>query len=73
MSVSENNMTDDEDFMELALLVAFSRKRKMFLERPNHFTKWRDEQFFNRFRLPKNTVYFILDHIKERIASPTNR
>jgi len=73
MSVSENNMTDDEDFMELALLVAFPRKRKMFLERPNHFTKWRDEQFFNRFRLSKNTVYFILDHIKERLASPTNR
>ncbi|XP_050065881.1 putative nuclease HARBI1 [Aphis gossypii] len=73
MSVSENNMTDDEDFMELALLVDFPRKRKMFLKRPNHFTKWRDEQFFNRVRLSKNTVYFILDHIKERIASPTNR
>jgi len=37
MSVSENNMTDDEDFMELALLLAFPRKKKMFLERPNPF------------------------------------
>jgi hypothetical protein len=45
MSANENDVTDDEDFVELAILVAFPRKR-MFLERPNHFTKWRDEQFF---------------------------
>lgn len=53
MSVSENNMTDDEDFMELALLLAFPRKRKMFLERPNHFTKWRDNSFLIVFAFPK--------------------
>lgn len=47
MSSEESNVTDDEDFVELAILLAFPRKRKMFLERPNHFTKWRDEQFFN--------------------------
>ena len=36
---------DNEEFMELALIVVSPRKRKTFLERPNHFTKWRDEQF----------------------------
>ncbi|CAI6370596.1 unnamed protein product, partial [Macrosiphum euphorbiae] len=38
----DHNLTDDEDFIELAVIVAFPRKKKMFLERPNHFTKWRD-------------------------------
>lgn len=74
MSVYEEDyITDDDDVMELAVIVAFPRKKKMFLERPNHFTKWRGEQFFNRFRLSQPTVYFILNHIKERISSPTNR
>lgn len=69
----DEDFTDDEDFIELALIVAFPRKKKTFIERPNHFTKWRDEQFFSRFRLSKHTVYFILEQIKENITSPTNR
>lgn len=64
-------LTNDEDFMEMAMIIAFPRKRKMFLERPNHFTKWRDKQFFNRFRLPKKCVYFMLNYIKEHISSST--
>lgn len=73
MMCDDENLTDDEEFMEVALIIGFSRKRKKSLERSNHFTKWRDEQFFSRFRLSKNSVYFILDHIKENITSPTNR
>lgn len=69
----DQDLTDDEDFVEFAMLVAFPRRRKMFLQRSNHFVKWRDDQFFNRFRLSKNSVYYVLDHIKERISSPTNR
>lgn len=56
------NLIDDEDFMELALLISFPRKRKMFLERLHNFTKWRDDRFFNRFLLFKHSVYFILDY-----------
>lgn len=73
MMSDDENLTDDEEFMELALIIGFPRKRKTYLERPNHFIKWRDEQFFSRFRMSKNCVYFILDHIKENITSPTNR
>jgi len=47
----------------LALLITFHRKRKMFLERPDVFTKWRDVQFFNRFRLSERSV-----HLKQIIT-----
>ena len=42
----DENLTDDEEYMELALIIGFPRRRKMFLERLNHFIKWRDDQFF---------------------------
>jgi len=41
----DEDFIDNEEFMELALIVVFPRKRKTFLKRPNHFTKWKDEQF----------------------------
>lgn len=67
------NLSLDESFMQLALLVTFPRKRKMFLQRHNHFRKWRNEQFLARFRFSKETVRFILQKIRHRISSRTER
>jgi len=67
------NMTDDEDFMEFALLIAFPRKKKVFHERPNHFQKWNQREFFARFRLSKLTTQYILGLIEDKISSPTTR
>jgi hypothetical protein len=33
----DKNLTDDEEFMKLVLIIGFPPKRKTFLERPNHF------------------------------------
>lgn len=41
--------------------------------RIDHFTHWNDSEFFNRFRLSKPTVEFILQNIVEEIQNPTNR
>lgn len=50
----------EDDFVNMAELVAFPRRAKVFRKRPDHFQVWRDEEFLNRFRLKKDTVKFIL-------------
>lgn len=73
-SMDENeNITDDEDFMELALLVTFPRNKKKFRKRPDHFSKWNNQEFYDRFRLSKTTVKYVLGLIEEKISSPTTR
>lgn len=68
-----DEITDDEDFLEFALLIQFPRNRKIIRQRPDHFEKWRDFEFLERFRLSKNTVRFIIDKLRGAISSPTNR
>lgn len=63
----------DDDFVRLAVIVAFPRRAKVIRERPDHFQVWRDDEFLHRFRLNKNTVKFILNIIESKIASPTSR
>lgn len=63
---------EDEEFDELAVLVAFPRQRRIFRPRTDHFSWWRDDEFFDRFRLSKNTVRFIIDLIGDRICSRTD-
>lgn len=53
----EENMTDDEDLIEFAVLIAFPKRKKIFRNRPDHFTALRDDEFIDRFRLSKTTVH----------------
>lgn len=64
---------DEDDFIDLAINVAFPRRAKVFRERPDHFQVWRDDEFLHRFRLKKDTVKFILNMVETRFTSPTNR
>jgi len=63
---------EDDEFNNLALLLYFPRLQRVFKPRPDHFTYWSYDEFFDRFRLSKNTVYFLVNLIGERICSPTN-
>lgn len=67
-------MTDfeDEEFENLALLTAYPRRQRIFRYRIDHFTWWRDDEFFDKFRLSKDTVRFIANLIKDRICSLTD-
>ncbi|KAK4876491.1 hypothetical protein RN001_012913 [Aquatica leii] len=67
------NLTDDEEFRELVLQDAFPRVPRQFKERPNQFTKWRNEEFLLRFRLSKLVVTYVLDKIALQITPNTNR
>lgn len=68
-----NDLTDDEDMLELIDVIDRQRSRKTFREREDHFTKWNDLEFVSRFRLSKNGVRFVLDRIENAIAHPTQR
>jgi hypothetical protein len=60
-------LTDDEDFFELYQLVQHPRVRE------NHFTKCRDVEFKERFRLSKEVVQFVTEEVSEIISSQTER
>jgi len=63
---------EDEEFENLALLIAYPRRQRIFRLRTDHFTWWRDDEFFDRFRLSKDTVRFIVNLIEDRICSRTD-
>lgn len=63
---------EDEEFENLALLLAYPRQQRIFRHRTDHFTWWRDDEFFDRFRLSKDTVRFIVNLIEDRICSRTD-
>ncbi|XP_008185268.1 putative nuclease HARBI1 [Acyrthosiphon pisum] len=63
---------DASDFDQLIVMIAFPRNPRIFRPRKHHFTYWRDDEFFNRFRLSKNTVRYIVDIIGDRICSRTD-
>lgn len=70
----ENELTDDEDFLELVnILQEGPRRRRVFRIRQNHFLQWNEQQFLMRFRLSKQTFRFILSEIEPLIALPTLR
>lgn len=72
--VDENldDLTDDEDFLELLYQEIFPRRSRIFRERINHFIKWEENEFRSRFRLSKQTVNFIIGEIKEDIVCLKN-
>ncbi|CAH1957227.1 unnamed protein product [Acanthoscelides obtectus] len=54
-------ITDDEDFLELITIVHIPRLPKTYKQRPDNFRIWNDTQFLQRFRLSKSTVRSIID------------
>uniref|UniRef100_A0A6P7GYR2 Uncharacterized protein LOC114348525 n=1 Tax=Diabrotica virgifera virgifera TaxID=50390 RepID=A0A6P7GYR2_DIAVI len=64
-------MIDDEDFAELVVLV--NRATRHFRGRVDHFQKWIDEEFRNRFRMSKPVVRYVLNKISHSITSRTFR
>ncbi|KAJ8928921.1 hypothetical protein NQ314_018447 [Rhamnusium bicolor] len=62
------DLTDDEDFLELVKLEAFPRAPRNFRNRENHFLKWNENEFRERFRLSKETVQLIVDEIRDEIS-----
>lgn len=39
--------------------------------RTDHFTKWNDDEFYNRFRMSKPTVALILEQIERDLQNRT--
>nr|CAI5847003.1 unnamed protein product [Callosobruchus analis] len=66
-------LTDDDDMLELLDILNRRRARKRYRERINHFKKWNDEEFRQRFRLSKQGVLFVLENITANISHPTQR
>lgn len=69
----DEEVTDDEDFLELFDNVAHPRAPRVYRQRPDHFNIWNDKDFKARFRLEKPAVRFIIDEISDRISSRTDR
>ncbi|KAF5308280.1 hypothetical protein FQR65_LT06273 [Abscondita terminalis] len=67
------DLTDDEDFLELYDIVEHPREPQVFRVREDHFTKWNDTEFRQRFRLSKEVVRFVTEEISEMISSQTDR
>jgi hypothetical protein len=64
---------EEEDFNNLVLMLTFPRKKRVFRERPNYFTIYHEDEFLDRFRLPKNSVRFLFSKIGEQISSRTQK
>ena len=64
---------DDEEFIDFGMMIAFPRIAKRIRERVDHFTFWRDSEFFFRFRLNKETVRYLVSLIQDKISSKTSR
>lgn len=67
------NRDDDEDFVELIDHVLHPRAPQTYRNRPNHFNNWNNKDFKARFRLEKEVVQFLIEHISDDISSATER
>ncbi|CAI6346974.1 unnamed protein product [Macrosiphum euphorbiae] len=63
---------EDDDFNDLMVMIVFPRRQRNFRQRADHFTHWRDDEFFDRYRLSKTSVRFIINLIGDRICSRTD-
>jgi len=57
---------DDDD-------IFIQRKLYTIRNKPNNFQKWDDTEFFERFRLKKNTVLNLLQASEDRLLILWNR
>lgn len=63
---SSSSSSDDE--VEIVV-----RRRKVYRNRVDCYNKYNESEFFERFRLTKETVAALLDQIQHLISLPTNR
>ncbi|KAK9674919.1 DDE superfamily endonuclease [Popillia japonica] len=63
---SSSSSSDDEE-------VVVVRRRKVYRNRVDCFNKYNESEFFERFRLTKETVRTLLDRVQHLIAPHTNR
>lgn len=68
-----NDSLSDEDEELLQFLEHERRPYKVSEKRPEHFNKWDDTDFQERFRLQKETVLLLLELIEEHLETPTDR
>lgn len=68
-----SSSSDDEDLFDLALIIVLARRAKIIRPRTDHFQKWLDQEFIDRFRLSTDTTLFVLDLIKDQISHRTTR
>jgi len=68
-----NEISEDEDFVELINLIANERIPRIFRQRPDYFLCFRDFEFVERFRLSKQAILYVPDLIQSEIKHPTYR
>ncbi|KAJ8968229.1 hypothetical protein NQ314_002397 [Rhamnusium bicolor] len=61
-------LSDDEDMIDLINIIDHPRAPRQFRNRENQFGKWNDVEFFQRFRVSKDTVNFVLENIQDIMA-----
>lgn len=66
-------LTDEEDFIDMINLFVHRRYRPIIQERINYFQYYDDQDFIKRFRLSKQGTMFLINQIRNQIASPTNQ
>lgn len=68
--------SDDEDIFDAEIVDFLEHKirkpPKYLRERPNHFHLLGDKDFYQRFRLTKESAYCVLELIAPLIKRPTN-
>lgn len=64
--------SDDEDVINYVVHLGRARRPRIIRRRPHNFEIWDDHDFFVRYRLRKDTVRRVLNHISNIIANPTN-
>ncbi len=67
------DLVEEEEFNELMRMELFPRKKRMFRECPDCFSIYDDNEFLVLFHLPKYTVKFIINKIKNQISSQTDK
>ncbi len=66
--------TDDEDFLEFALLITFLRKKRTFQDCANHFKMCDDgEILIILFSLIQDQAHYIQDIIQGKISLATTK
>lgn len=68
----------DEDIEDLGYLIdeldeIYPERDYILRSRIDHLTYWNDEEFFQRFRLSKQAVQFVLELIEDHLQHRTIR
>lgn len=71
MNLLSDFTDEEEDFLEMYNICLNRRKTQNYREITNHFEKWSESEFLDRFRLSKEAVRYITMKIAE-VISPTS-